>query len=69
MEDAKTEAGATWLIMGHLHKAFIDEDRGLASTGCWALGGPREWIEVKKEDIETSIVLTGDGRIEIKRRG
>jgi len=69
MEDARREANASWLIMGHLLRAFIDKDKCVASTGCWTLGGPQEWIQVKKEDIGTSIVLTGDGRIEIKRRG
>lgn len=68
MGDARSQAGADWLITGHLHKAFIDEDRRVASAGCWTVSGPREGMRISKEDVRTSIAITGYGKIEIKRR-
>jgi len=34
MAEARARERARWLIMGHLHKAFIDDERRVASVGC-----------------------------------
>ncbi|MCS7364578.1 MAG: hypothetical protein NDF54_03980 [archaeon GB-1867-035] len=33
----KSTIEADWLIIGHIHRAFIDHENGIASTGCWQL--------------------------------
>ena len=37
MLEYKSSSEVDWLIIGHIHRAFIDYDDGLASTGCWQL--------------------------------
>ena len=69
MEDARMRAHAHWLIMGHLHRAFVDDNRRIASTGCWARAGPYESRKTRKDNLMTSIVVHGDGKVELKRRG
>jgi len=68
MEEARTRAHANWLIIGHLHRAFVDGERRVASTGCWAFGEPYEDRLTRKEDVMTAIVVHGDGEVELKRR-
>jgi len=68
MEEARTRAHANWLIVGHLHRALVDGERRVASTGCWAFGEPYEDRLTRKEDLMTAIVVHGDGEVELKRR-
>jgi len=68
MEEVRTREHANWLIIGHLHRAFVDGERRVASTGCWAFGEPYEDRLTRKEDLMTTIVVHGDGEVELKRR-
>jgi len=68
MEEARTRTHANWLIIGHLHRAFVDGERRVASTGCWAFSEPYEDRLTRKEDVMTAIVVHGDGEVELKRR-
>jgi predicted phosphodiesterase len=68
LEEARARAHANWLIVGHLHRAFVDGERRVASTGCWAIGEPYADRLTRKEDLMTAIIVHGDGRVELKRR-
>jgi len=68
MEEVRTRAHANWLIIGHLHRAFVDGERRVASTGCWAFGEQYEDQLTRKEDLMTAIIVHGDGKVELKRR-
>jgi len=69
MEEARAREHARWLIMGHLHKAFIDDERRVASTGCWAFDELYEDRRTFKEDLMTFVVVHGNGKVELGRRG
>jgi len=69
MEEARAREHARWLIMGHLHKAFIDDERRVASAGCWAFDEPFEDRRTLKEDLMTFVVVHGNGKVELGRRG
>lgn len=68
MEEAKELARARWFVMGHLHRAFINEESGVASTGCWVWDKPCEDGRAGKGDIGTAISVHGNGKLELIRR-
>jgi len=68
MNEARKLAGARLLVMGHLHRALIAKDGRVASTGCWTLGSKNEVTTTKRGDVGTSVVIDGDGTMEIRRR-
>jgi len=68
MEDTRRRAHARWLIVGHLHRPFIDEEKRVASAGCWALDNEHKTLGTKREDLMTYIVVHGNGGVELKRR-
>lgn len=52
-----------WLIVGHIHRAFIDHEGGIASPGCWQL--PPSYLSrvVTREDIRRAIIIEKNGDI------
>jgi len=69
MEEARRRAHARWLIIGHLHRSFIDEERRVASTGCWAYDDEYETFGTRREDFMTYIIVHGNGKVELGRWG
>ena len=69
LEEARRKTHARWLVVGHLHKPFIDEEKRVASTGCWAFDDEHETLGTKKEDLTTYVVVHGNGKMELKRWG
>jgi len=69
LEEARAREHARWLIVGHLHRSFLDEEKRVASTGCWAWDDEHETFGTRREDLMTSIVVHGNGKVELKRRG
>jgi len=69
MEEARRRAHARWLIIGHLHRPFIDEEKRVASTGCWAFDDEHETLGTRREDLMAYVVVHGNGKVELKRRG
>jgi len=69
MEEERRRAHARWLIIGHLHRPFIDEEKRVASTGCWAFDDEHETLGTRRDDMTTFIIVHGDGQVELKRRG
>jgi UDP-2,3-diacylglucosamine pyrophosphatase LpxH len=67
MIKARAKANVRWLVMGHLHRAFIDNENGIASTGCWALGDMSRGNTTRKTDLKRAIVVHGDGELELMR--
>jgi len=68
LEETRTREHARWLIVGHLHRSFIDEEKRVASTGCWALYDEHKNLGTRREDLMTCIVIHGNGKVELKRR-
>jgi len=69
LEEERRRAHARWMIIGHLHRPFIDEERRVASTGCWAYEDEHETLGTRREDLMTYIVVHGNGKVELGRWG
>ncbi|MEM2920839.1 MAG: metallophosphoesterase family protein [Candidatus Bathyarchaeia archaeon] len=67
MKEAKVKANVRWLVMGHLHRLFIDRENGIASTGCWVFGDTVGGERTRKTDLKSAIVVHGDGELELIR--
>jgi len=67
--EARAREHARWLVVGHLHRPFIDEERRVASTGCWAWDDDYKTLGTRRDDLMTYIVVHGNGKVELKRRG
>ena len=69
LEEARRRAHARWLIVGHLHRPFLDGEKRVASTGCWAFDDEHETLRTRREDLMAYVVVHGNGKVELKRRG
>lgn len=65
MAEYRVFRGVDWLVMGHLHRAFIHYDDGLAVAGCWQI--PPRHLEgvVGREDLFRAVLVDGDGNVEL----
>jgi len=65
LEEQLKSSGVDWLIVGHLHKAFLDEEKHIASPGCWQY--PPEHLKgiVGKEDLRKAIIINEKGKMEL----
>ncbi|MCS7365746.1 MAG: metallophosphoesterase family protein, partial [archaeon GB-1867-035] len=65
MTEYRVFRGVDWLVMGHIHRAFIDYDNGLAGTGCWQI--PPRHLEgvVSKDDLFRAVLVDGDGNVKL----
>ena len=65
MLEYKASSHVDWLIMGHVHRALIDYERGIALTGCWQI--PPEHLKgaVKMEDLFKAILVDRDGSLKL----
>jgi len=61
----KSTVEADWLIIGHIHRAFIDHENGIASTGCWQLPPTHLLGTISKKDLKTAIIITPRGKIKL----
>lgn len=41
-----------FLIFSHTHRAFVNEDEGLANPGCWMEGHPNTYLKVRRGRIK-----------------
>ena len=65
MLEYKASIDADWIVIGHIHRAFIDHENGLASTGCWQLPPRRLQRTVSREDLFKAILVDGDGNLSL----
>jgi len=65
MLEYKASIDADWIVIGHIHRAFIDHEKGLASTGCWQ--HPPRYLQrtVSKEDLFKAILVDGNGNLSL----
>jgi len=65
MLEYKASSHVDWLIMGHVHRAHIDYESGIALTGCWQI--PPEHLRgvVKREDLSKAILIDCDGNLKL----
>ena len=65
LERKRREYNVDWLIVGHLHKAFIDQEKHVASPGCWQT--PPQHLQglVTRKDIGKTIIIESTGEIQL----
>ena len=65
LERKRREYNVDWLIVGHLHKAFIDQEKHVASPGCWQT--PPQHLQglVTRKDIGKTIIIEATGEIQL----
>jgi len=56
---------ADWLVIGHIHRAFVDGEKGIASPGSWQLPTPDLKGLVKKGDVMRAIIIGPSGEISL----
>lgn len=54
-----------WLVIGHVHRAFVDKEKGIASPGSWQLPTPDLKGLVRKGDIMRAIIVEQSGEISL----
>lgn len=61
----KKSVHADWLLVGHLHRAFLNQDEKIACPGAWTL--PPEPLKpiVTKHDVDRAILIQEDGRLSL----
>jgi len=66
MREYKSTMEADWLIIGHIHRAFIDYENQIASPGCWQ--APPIWLKsiVTTRDIKRYIIINNKGDISLE---
>lgn len=67
LENINAQRKSRWFIIGHLHRTFIREKERVASTGCWTIDPPYEGLRIRKEDVGSALVLSGEGTVEVIR--
>lgn len=65
MLEYRASINVDWIVIGHIHKAFIDHEKGLASTGCWQLPPRHLQQTVSKEDLFKAILVDENGNLSL----
>ena len=54
-----------WLIIGHIHRAFIDHKNKIASPGCWQIPTKQYQGITTKNDINKAILIDQNGNLKL----
>jgi len=65
LREYKQTLETDWLVIGHIHRAFIDYESELAAVGCWQQPPDHLLGTVKPGDVMRYMYIDGEGNIKL----